>query len=343
MAPKTQKILLVPSERAPWELRTEFPVPTPEPGEVLIKVMAAGLNPADWILQSAGADFIESYPWTGGMDGAGVVEEVGENVTNVVKDDKVLFPGAVDPPRNSSFAEYSVAVAENVARVPENISLDQAATIPLCFATVVTGLWSRHPDAQSLDIPAPWEEGSTTKYAGQPALIFGASTTVGQFAVQVAHYHRFSPIIAFASPKHEPWLKSLGATHVVERALPPADVLALLPSLTGGKGVPFAFDARPTPESLPLAYDALARGGGLACVYPSAPWLDGRIKPEDEKKFVRQFGSFGVPVNKALGVEVYKRMTGWLEDGTIKPARVELVPGGLKGVEAGLEKLRKGR
>ena len=111
-----------------------------------------------------------------------------------------FFPGGFEQER-ATFKHYTIAPATNVAKVrlycsksgnhvvsdsrspqiPDNITFDQAATIPLCLATAVTGLWSHHPEASSVGLVAPWEEGGMTKYVGQPALISGASSCVGQY------------------------------------------------------------------------------------------------------------------------------------------------------------------
>ena len=87
--PQTQKALVIPTERAPWELRTDWPVPAPGPKEVLVKVVAAALNPIDWKIQSRGVFFVKDYPYNGGMDGAGIVEAVGEGVTTLSKGDRM--------------------------------------------------------------------------------------------------------------------------------------------------------------------------------------------------------------------------------------------------------------
>ena len=88
MAPQTQKALVSASQGAPWELRTDWPVPKPGPKEVLVKLAATALNPADWKIQAFGAPFV-SWPFLGGLDGAGIVEEVGAEVTSVAKGDKM--------------------------------------------------------------------------------------------------------------------------------------------------------------------------------------------------------------------------------------------------------------
>ncbi len=89
MAPSTQKALLVPEEKAPWKLVHDWPVPTPGPTDLLVKVIAAAINPADWKIQTYGAPFIQEYPFLGGLDGSGIVEEVGPAVKGFVKGDKV--------------------------------------------------------------------------------------------------------------------------------------------------------------------------------------------------------------------------------------------------------------
>lgn len=138
MAPQTQKALVVPTERAPWELRTDWPVPSVGPRDVLVKLVAAALNPADWRIQANGIWFVKDYPYLGGVDGAGIIEEVGAEVTNFVKGDKmyvlcrsfsILMLKTVHMPWNSisltqggfpknmTFTEYCAVPAETIAKV----------------------------------------------------------------------------------------------------------------------------------------------------------------------------------------------------------------------------------
>ena len=85
---------MVPEEKADWKLVDNWPVPTPGPTDVLVKNIAVSVNPADWKVQTYGAPFA-TYPFIGVLDGAGIVEEVGSEVTTLNKGDKVsvvLFP-----------------------------------------------------------------------------------------------------------------------------------------------------------------------------------------------------------------------------------------------------------
>ena len=69
---------------------------------------------------------------------------------------------------------------------PANISFDEAATIPLAFATAITGLWAHGEGNHSAQLATPWDEGGAMAYAGKAALIFGGSTSVGQFGTLLA-------------------------------------------------------------------------------------------------------------------------------------------------------------
>jgi NADPH:quinone reductase-like Zn-dependent oxidoreductase len=87
MAPTEQKALVLPAKLGEFELQSRA-VPNPGKGEVLARIDATALNPVDWKIKVYGLDFL-SYPGIVGTDGAGVVEEVGEGVTNLKKGDKM--------------------------------------------------------------------------------------------------------------------------------------------------------------------------------------------------------------------------------------------------------------
>lgn len=73
-----------------------------------------------------------------------------------------------------------------ILQIPDNITFDQAASVPLGLATVATALWSHDPDAKSVNFPAPWEEDGLTKFAGKPAFIIGGASSVGQYGSYVS-------------------------------------------------------------------------------------------------------------------------------------------------------------
>ncbi len=143
-------------------------------------------------------------------------------------------------------------------------------------------------------------------------------TDLALAAIQLAQLQRFSPIITTSSLKHTDYLKSLGATHVLDRSLPPADILAQLPELTAGEPIVYAYDAISAAETQCLAYDALASGGGLVVTKPRSAVLAEREERDGGSKTVAgPYASLQWPGNVKLGEELYARLTEWLEEGIV--------------------------
>ncbi|RPD59732.1 GroES-like protein [Lentinus tigrinus ALCF2SS1-6] len=336
----TQKALYLTSRAGKWVVG-EAPIPMPGPKDVLVKIISTALNPLDWkIVDSRFSSFIPSYPFISGTDGAGIVEDVGADVTTLTKGDKILFPGYFNN-EQGTFQQYCLVPAAFTAKIPYNISFDEAASVPLGLATVVLALYNQDPKSdKTLRLTPPWAEGGTTQFAGKPAFIIGGSSSVGQYAIQIAKLANFSPIITTASPHNTAFLRSLGATHVVDRSLSDTAILAELPKLTGGKPLQFVFDAISLPDTQVLAYQATARGGTVVYVLPEVTPL----KQEGDGKTVsRVAGSVHFPGNAQCGEEMYAHLTEWLEKGIIKPNRVEVLPNGLAGIPDGLAWLEAGK
>src|SRR3982074_186001 len=105
----------------------DAPRPEPKAGEVLVRLKAAGVNPADWKFRQG---YMKAYvpltfPWTPGLEGAGVVEAVGEGVTDFKPRDAVFGP------INGPYAEYTVAPAGELALKPGSLSFEEAASVPV--------------------------------------------------------------------------------------------------------------------------------------------------------------------------------------------------------------------
>ncbi|KAI0749288.1 GroES-like protein [Daedaleopsis nitida] len=336
-----QKALICPGVQKMWYVG-ESAIPTPGPKDVLVKIMSTGLNPGDWKIQAHGL-FGLKFPLITGVDGAGVVEEVGAEVSTFAVGDRILFEGGAFPDQGTStFQQYSIIPAELVAKIPENISFDQAASIPAALATVFIAIWNHHPQARSVSFPAPWEEGGQTRFAGKPAFIVGGSSSIGQYAIQLARLQKFSPIVATASLHNAELLKSLGATHVIDRSLPTPTILDSLQEITGGAPIEYVFDSVALPDTQALAYQAVAPGGALLIVLRDV--IPAELKKEgDNKKIVHMFGMVHTPENRQVSVEVFSRLTEWLRDGTIVPNNVEVLPNGLAGIPDGLERLKQNK
>ncbi|GJE89864.1 zinc-binding alcohol dehydrogenase family protein [Phanerochaete sordida] len=305
-----------------------------ETGEVLVEIHATALNPVDWKIQGI-EGFLKEFPAVFGSDASGVVKKVGAGVTNVSVGDKVLFQGAYDN-RHATFQQYAIVAAEIVAKIPENLSFEQASTIPVTLATAAVGLYSPKPLGVALD--APWEAGGRGKYAGEPIVVIGGSSSVGQQVIQFAKLSGFSPIITTASLHNSAFLKTLGATHVIDRAAPLSELTQAVQAITS-KPVTVVYDAISYADTQNAAYDVLAPGGTLLVVLN--PAVDaGKITPK--KAIVHVLGSVQLPNNRAVGRRLYANLTGLLDAGEIKPNHVEVLPNGLAGIPGGLEKLEAG-
>jgi NADPH:quinone reductase-like Zn-dependent oxidoreductase len=177
----------------------EIERPKPGADEILLKIFASGVNPADWVIRKGGNDFLRpllKLPLTLGWDCAGIVEEAGSNVTTFHKGDAVY--GVPDFPGDGSYAEYCVAKASQFATKPSSISFNESAAVPLAGLTAWTSLFVFGKLA-----------------AGQRILIHGASGGVGSFAVQFAKA-KGAYVIGVASTQNQEYLKQLGADEVID-------------------------------------------------------------------------------------------------------------------------------
>ncbi|EIW58236.1 GroES-like protein [Trametes versicolor FP-101664 SS1] len=344
--PTTQKAVLLHKESIPYVLG-ERPVPQPGPQDVLVKLMACALNPADHFIVNPpfSARLIKQWPHVPGVDGAGVVVGVGADVSQLKEGDKVFFQGTVAAD-GATCQQYAIVPAKLTSIIPDNITFEQAATIPLGFYTAAMSLYNQNPPGPtnlSLRLKPIWEPEGATAYAGTPILILAGASSVGQYAIQLARIAGHTPIITTASLHNAPLLTSLGATHVLDRHRSKESILAELPALMGGKPLELAVVAMGDAEAMRLGRDALAPGGGLATVAPG-PALglvpEDVVNPGDGKRVGYAFGSVRLPFTEEMGVVLYKQLHGWLEKGLLKPNPVEVLPNGLAGVSDGLERMK---
>jgi len=173
--------------------------PVPAADEILIKVYASGVNPVDWGVREGGNDVLRPYltlPLTLGWDAAGVVEEIGSEVTGFQRGDAVY--GEPNFPGDGSYAEFCAAKASRFARKPKSLSFVEAAGVPLAGLTAWTALFE-HGHLQP----------------GQRILIQGASGGVGGFAVQFAKA-KGAYVIGTASAGNLDYLRQLGADEVLD-------------------------------------------------------------------------------------------------------------------------------
>lgn len=161
----------------------DAPEPSAGPGQVRIRVRAAGINPVDWKMRS-GLVPAPSFPYSPGLEASGVVDQVGENVDGVAPGDEVFGPA------RGAYAEFAVLPLWTVK--PAGMTFEEAASLPVAVETSVRTLGL-------LDVA----DGTTL-------VINGAAGGVGSVAVQLA-VARGATVIGTASPGNHDYLRQLGA------------------------------------------------------------------------------------------------------------------------------------
>jgi NADPH:quinone reductase-like Zn-dependent oxidoreductase len=176
----------------------DAPRPRPGPGEVLIRVHAAGVNPVDAIIREGKLRerLNHALPVTLGWDLSGVVEELGSGVTRFRRGDAVYAYPPLE--RNGAYSEYIAVPEQAVALKPASMDHTQAAAVPVGALTA----WQALVDTAGLQ-------------AGQTVLIHGGSGGVGTLAVQIAKA-RGARVLATASARNQDYLKSLGADVAID-------------------------------------------------------------------------------------------------------------------------------
>ncbi|EOA04476.1 putative NADPH:quinone reductase [Herbaspirillum frisingense GSF30] len=174
----------------------DLPAPVAGPAQVLVRVHAAGVNALDWKVREGYVKdaFPLPLPAVLGIELAGVVEQVGSDVSLFKVGDRVMGPlGGL-----GAYADLVAVDADKLAVLPEGLSMVQAAALPVAAVSA----W------QSLHLAGPLK-------AGQRILIHGAAGAVGGFAVQFAH-QAGAHVSATALGSHADYVHGLGADHVID-------------------------------------------------------------------------------------------------------------------------------
>jgi NADPH:quinone reductase len=220
----------------------EVPRPVAGPGQLLIRVEAAGINP--WDLKVADGFMADraphDFPLILGTDLAGVVEVAGDGVERFAPGDRVAGKFIGRPIGHGTFAEYVVVPADGtVATVPDGISGEQAAALPIAGLTAL----------DLYDVLEPVD--------GRTVLVVGASGGVGSFVVQLLAAGG-ARVIATARPDDAERLRGLGVAETVDYT---AGQVAEAVRESHPDGVDLLVDMVSAPDALSALLPAVARGG----------------------------------------------------------------------------------
>ncbi|MFD9325108.1 NADP-dependent oxidoreductase [Streptomyces sp. NPDC060065] len=255
-------------------------VPEPGPGEVLLRVAGAGVNPGDAVLRSGRVPGLVTLPWTPGNDVAGVVERLGQGVTRFAPGDEVY--GMLAVTRRGAYAEYTAVPAAALAPKPKNLDLVSAAAVPLVAFTA----W------QALTVLARVRPGDRV-------LIHAAAGGVGHVAVQLAK-ELGAHVIGTARAANHDFLRDMGADELIDytatdfrTAVTPVDTVL---DLVGGSYGPRSLD--------------VLRPGGLL--------IGASIDPGTDEQQAAARGLRYVWVTAEPSGEVLERITERIETGRLR-------------------------
>ncbi|MBI3986688.1 MAG: NADPH:quinone reductase [Lentisphaerae bacterium] len=214
----------------------------PQPGQVLVKIGAAGVNPVDTYIRAGLYRPDLPLPYTPGIDGAGTVEAVGAGVETVEPGQRVYLTWAA----SGSYAERALCAEAHVFPLPDAVSFSQGAALGVPYATAFRALFQK-----------------AHAVAGETVLIHGASGGVGLAAIQWARAAGLRIIGTAGSETGRQLVKRHGAHHAVDHK-DPRHTDSILP-LTGGQGVNIILEMLANVNlgaDLPL----LARGGRVVVI-----------------------------------------------------------------------------
>jgi NADPH2:quinone reductase len=271
----------------------EVTTPKPSAGQVLVRIHAAGVNPYDTYMRAGTYASKPSLPYTPGSDGAGVVEAVGEGVKKVKRDDRVYTARTL----TGAYAEYALALEEQVHPLPAKVDFKQGAGIWVPYGTAYHAL---HHSAKA--------------HASEAVLVHGASGGVGIAALQIARAMGLRVFGTAGTPKGLDIAKQEGAHQVFDHRK--AGYQEEIVHATDNRGVDIILEML---ANVNLAYDTkLLANNGRVIVIGSRGEVT--INPRElmaRRASIRAFTLWAITA--AEEADIHAGLFAGLENGTLRP------------------------
>jgi len=208
MSQQTHKAVITVGPRKPLQI-ISLPTPTPKNNELLVRVEWTASTPLD--LHQADGGLLVTPPQVLGDGCAGTIVSIGDSVEHFSVGDKVFgFTWRGD--LEKAHQDFILAPENLFARIPQGMEMSSVVSVPNNFVTAFHCLRSD----LGFELPWPKPEGYMPENADKPILVWGGSSSVGQYTIQMLKYYGYKQIIVAASKKHHELLKGLGATHLVD-------------------------------------------------------------------------------------------------------------------------------
>ena len=278
----------------------EIPTPQAGPGQIFVRIKAAGVNPVDAYILSGKYAAKPNLPYTPGKDAAGVVEAVGEAVREFKPGDRVYVGDSL----TGTYAEYALCEPLQVHLLPDKVSFAQGAGVHVPYATAYRALFQR---AKAL--------------AGETVLVHGATGGVGIASVQLARAAGMIVIGTGGTEEGRRLVIAQGAHHVLDHRAP--DYLKQLLDLTCGRGVDIILEMA-AHVNLGKDLTVLAKAGRVCVIGSRGPV---EINPRDA--MVRDAAVLGVQLYNASATEtagIFHALGAGLENGALRPVVARELP-----------------
>lgn len=288
----------------------EAPKPSPEPGDVLIRVACASINPADWKVREGMLPFTDAlgFPLIQGMDNSGVVEAVGEGVTGFKPGDRVLSLSHMAFGKGGSYAEYLLCPEPRVAHLPDNLSFAQGAAIPIACASASSSI----VDAAGVK-------------PGDKVFFNGAAGGVGSYGVQFLR-HLGAEVAATCSSRNVEYVRGLGANRVIDYTR--EDIADALQAWAPD-GVDHVIDAV-GPTTLPRDLPRLVRPGGSIVVILNLQcgpeYFDLELAESRNVRVVDNVSGAGITDHIWGQVMAFRQCLAAIAEGAIKVPPIQVFP-----------------
>ena len=271
--------------------------PSPDAGEVVIDVKAAGVNFADTVIIQGTYQLKPDFPFTPGLEVAGIIAQLGDGVDNVSVGNRVL-----GIPNIGAFAEQVAVKAAAVVGIPDAMDFETAASFAVAYSTSHMALGYR-----------------AGLKAGETLLIFGAAGGVGLTAVEIGKLMGANVIACASTQEKLDLCKDMGADHVINYS--DEDIRERVKEITGGKGADVIYD--PVGGA---AFDAAMRAinweGRIVVVgFASGDFNQARTNIVMVKNIAVMgfyWGSYSIHKPSAIGESMGELIRMW-EDGQLKP------------------------
>jgi NADPH2:quinone reductase len=278
----------------------EVPDLKPAPSQVVVRVKAAGVNPADTYTRSGMYARKPTLPYTPGTDAAGMVESIGEHVANVSVGAQVYISGTI----TGAYAEQALCEEAQVHSLPQRLSFSQGAGVNVPYATAYRALFQR-----------------AHATPGETVLIHGATGGVGISAVQLSRAAGMKVIGTGGTARGRQLATQQGAHHTLDHRAP--GYLDHVPTLTGGRGVDVILEMFAN-VNLDSDLKILAPGGRIVVIGSR-----GRIEIDPRDTMSRNAAIFGMLLYNTPEAEtasIHAALAAGLENGTLCPIVGEEMP-----------------